>query len=210
MTMKLSTFLSKRNPKAILAMVTAMIFTMIDVQAIGQHIARLTRYEVKPASQEDFRKAMSAHVVSSLKNPSNILSEAYHEEADTSVLWLIERWSSREALDRSDKERLYKSIDALAANALKQPVKKIFVKDLEPLSKQQWRTVAGKEDQPITIMLFVDAKPGTEPVFKKIYHTAMPAFRSEPGVINYQLSQLEEDSTQFVTYEKFRSEKGFQ
>jgi quinol monooxygenase YgiN len=38
----------------------------------------------------------------------------------------------------------------------------------------------------------------------------MPQFRSEPGVINYQLSQLQEDSTRFVTYEKFRSEDAFQ
>jgi len=38
----------------------------------------------------------------------------------------------------------------------------------------------------------------------------MPQFRSEPGVINYQLSQLEEDGTQFVTYEKFRNEDAFQ
>jgi quinol monooxygenase YgiN len=65
------------------------------------------------------------------------------------------------------------------------------------------------EDKPITIMLFVDSKAGTEGIFKEVYHAAMPQFRSEPGVINYQLSQLEEDSTQFVTYEKFRSEEAF-
>jgi quinol monooxygenase YgiN len=85
----------------------------------------------------------------------------------------------------------------------------IYVRDLEPLTKQQWSSVAGKQDQPLTIMLFVDAKPGTENNFKEVYHTAMPKFRSEPGVINYQLSQLEEDSTQFVTYEKFKNEDAF-
>ncbi len=59
-------------------------------------------------------------------------------------------------------------------------------------------------------MLFVDAKAGTEANFKDVYHTAMPKFRSEPGVITYQLSQLEEDATQFVTFEKFRSNEAFQ
>ena len=59
-------------------------------------------------------------------------------------------------------------------------------------------------------MLFVDSKVGTEANFKAVYHRAMPQFRSEPGVINYQLSQLEEDSSQFVTYEKFRNEDAFQ
>jgi quinol monooxygenase YgiN len=38
----------------------------------------------------------------------------------------------------------------------------------------------------------------------------MPQFRSEDGVVTYQLSQLEDDSTQFVTYEKFRSNEAFQ
>ena len=70
--------------------------------------------------------------------------------------------------------------------------------------------VAKKEDKPLTIMLFVDAKTGTADNFKTVYHTAMPQFRGEPGVINYQLSQLDEDSTQFVTYEKFRNEDAFQ
>lgn len=59
-------------------------------------------------------------------------------------------------------------------------------------------------------MLFVDAKPGTEKRFQQVYHAAMPQFRGEPGVINYQLSQLADDSTRFVTYEKFRSEEAFQ
>jgi quinol monooxygenase YgiN len=38
----------------------------------------------------------------------------------------------------------------------------------------------------------------------------MPKFRSEPGVVTYQLSQLKSDPTQFLTYEKFRSDAAFQ
>jgi len=98
----------------------------------------------------------------------------------------------------------------LARKALIKPTQNTYIKDLEPLSKEQWRRVAARADKPITIMLFVDAKAGTEADFKRIYHAAMPQFRAEPGVINYQLSQFEEDSTQFVTYEKFKDDAGFQ
>ena len=66
-----------------------------------------------------------------------------------------------------------------------------------------------KRYTPIVIMLFVDSKKGTEDDFTKLYDTAMPKFRSEPGVITYGLSQFEDDRTQFVTYEKFRNEDAF-
>jgi len=59
-------------------------------------------------------------------------------------------------------------------------------------------------------MLFVDSKPGTLEAFKTIYHTAMPQFRSEPGVITYQFSQSTDDNETFITFEKFRSDEAFQ
>ena len=176
---------------------------------LNNAVARLIRYEVQPESQAAFRQAVSDYVFHSLQSETNLLSEAYHEQADTTVLWLIERWSSKDELDKASKSSGFKAIGSLSRSSLKQPAKMIYMKDLEPLSKQQWRRDAQKEDQPLTIMLFVDAKPGTENNFKEVYHTAMPQFRSEPGVINYQLSQLEEDDTQFVTYEKFRNEDAF-
>lgn len=173
-------------------------------------VARLIRYEVQPEFQVQFRQAVSDYVSHSLKSETNVLSEAYYEQADTSVLWVIERWSSKNGLDEASKSAGFKAIESLSHSSLKQPAKTIYVKDLAPLPKSKWRNVAEKQDQPLTIMLFVDAKPGTENNFKEVYHAAMPQFRSEPGVINYQLSQLEEDSTRFVTYEKFRNEDAFQ
>lgn len=172
--------------------------------------ARLLRYEVKPAFQAAFRKAISDYVLHSLNMESNILSEAYYEEDKPFVLWIIERWNDKTALDKISKSFQFKAINSLSKTALIQPAETISIKDLEPISKEQWRNKANKEDKPITVMLFVDSKAGTENKFKEVYHSAMPQFRSEPGVINYQLSQFEEDNTRFVTYEKFRSEDAFQ
>lgn len=181
-----------------------------DQPGNNNFVARLTRYDVKPDHQTAFSKAVSDFVHHSLNQQSNVLSEAYYEQGDHSVLWIIERWNSKIELERARKSPFFKAIDSLAKNALSKPAQKIDVKDLEPISKQQWRGVVRKTDAPITIMLFVDAKGGTEHNFKTVYHTAMPQFRSEPGVITYQLSQLEADSSQFVTYEKFRNEDAFQ
>ena len=172
--------------------------------------ARPIRFEVKPDQQTAFRNAISDYVTSSLDDESNVISEAYYEEDDASILWIIERWNNKTALEKAGRSASFKALESLAKTALSKPSKTIDVKDLEPLSKEQWRGVVRKTDSPITIMLFVDAKAGSEQKFKTVYHTAMPKFRSEPGVITYQLSQLESDNTQFVTYEKFRSEDAFQ
>ncbi|KIC95453.1 antibiotic biosynthesis monooxygenase [Flavihumibacter solisilvae] len=176
----------------------------------GQFAARLIRYDVQPASLAAFRTAVRNYVIHSLQSEANVLSEAYYEQEDSTVLWLIERWSNREEMIKAGKSPGFKAIESLSRQSLKQQAKTIYIKDLEPLTRQQWRTAPKKEDRPLTIMLFVDAKAGTENTFKTVYHTAMPQFRSEPGVINYQLSQLLDDSTQFVTYEKFRDEAAFQ
>jgi len=179
----------------------------LDTDSIA---ARLVRYEVKPAYQTAFKEAMSDYVLYSLKQQNNILSEAYYEQDNPAVLWIIERWSSKQALEKAIKSNQFQTLKSLYEKALVYREKNFYIKDLEPLSKDEWRTMPKKEDATITIMLFVDSKPGTEDKFKELYHIAMPQFRSEPGVINYQLSQLEDDSTQFVTYEKFRNEDAFQ
>lgn len=175
-----------------------------------EEVAVLTRYEVKPGHQETFQKALSKYVTHANAQKSNIMAEGYYEQENPSILWVIERWSSKAQLDKNREQANYKTIKQLSEKQLAQPVKTIYVKDLEPLTKSEWERTPGKDDKPLTIMLFVDSKPGTEANFKTVYHSAMPQFRSEPGVINYQLSQLEEDNTQFVTYEKFRNEEAFQ
>ena len=157
-----------------------------------------------------FKKAITDYLLSSINNESNILSEAYYEQDKPHILWIIERWSNKKMLDKMSNSKEFKAINSLSKNGLIRPAETFYVKDLEPLSKQQWRRTANAKDSQLTIMLFVDAKPGTQQHFKDVYHIAMPQFRGEPGVVTYQLSQFEEDDTQFVTYEKFRSNAAFQ
>jgi quinol monooxygenase YgiN len=176
----------------------------------AEPVAVLTRYEVKKGHTKKFHKVIREYVKHALASKNNIMAEAYYEQENPSILWTIERWSSQGGLEKMRNGVNFKLIKILSAKKLAQAARTIYVKDLEPLSKNDWRREPMKNDRPITIMLFVDSKAGTEGDFKKVYHTAMPQFRSEAGVINYQLSAFEDDSTQFVTYEKFRNEEGFQ
>lgn len=180
-----------------------LLFSGISVKA--QEISvKLTRFEAKADYQNQLKQALSTYVKNALSKDGNIMAEAYYEREKPSVLWLIERWKNESELENFNKGPQAKKINSLAKKAITQPVKTIQIKDLEPLSKEEWRRTSKKEDNQLTIMLFVDTKSGTEQTFKDVYHVAMPQFRSEPGVVTYQLSQFENDPTQFVTYEKFR------
>lgn len=172
--------------------------------------ARLTRYEVKQGHEAAFRKALSESVAKAIQLEGNIMAEAYHEENKPTVLWLIDRWTNGEERERFSKSKQGSALEALLQTALAGPPKTYHLTDLEPLSKKQWRAAANRKDQPITVMLFVDARPGTQQQFKDTYHIAMPKFRGEAGVVTYQLSEIEGDGTLFVTYEKFRSKDAFQ
>jgi len=195
-----------QNPQSARAVGEAMLMVLNNQQAVS----RLTRYQVKQQYQAEIKKIMSAYITQSLADENNIMSEAYYEQEDSAVLWMIERWTDREAIKKADNTPQAKSLASFMKKAQLKPATINYIKDLEPISRQQWRRPSKKEDDPLTIMLFVDAKPGTEDDFKSIYSKALPEFRSEPGVVTYQLSQLEADSTQFVTYEKFRSKAAFQ
>lgn len=174
-------------------------FLLTGIACMAQQV--LTRYPVKEGQEKKMYKLLHRYVKCATARKSNIMAEAYHEQDTVYVLWVIERWSSNRAVEKMKRKRKFGKLEPSAT---------IFIKDLEPLSKQQWRRKPGRDDQPMTILLFVDSQPGTEAEFKAIYHEAMPQFRSERGVINYQLSELEADSTRFVTYEKFRNEAAFQ
>jgi len=187
--------------KATIIIVLGALILLCSLYATAKHragfTARLIRYELKPGYQAQFRKAVSRYVKQAIADKSNVMAEAYYEQESTQVIWLIERWSGKKAMPKFDEAGLVKAATTYQ------------LKDLEPLTKQQWRKTSRIEDKQLTIMLFVDAREGTEEQFKEIYHRAMPQFRSEPGVVTYQLSAIEGADTRFVTYEKFRSQEAF-
>ncbi|MET0636920.1 MAG: antibiotic biosynthesis monooxygenase [Chitinophagaceae bacterium] len=188
-----------------------MVVQPAATEEIKQHktLAKLTRMEVNPAYGEQIRLLVSDYVSHVIPQENNIMAEAYYEKENPSILWLIERWDGIDGWNKSVKSSQTKALAQLAETALVKPAEIFSVKDLEPISKEQWRRVSNKADSQLTIMLFVDAKAGTQDIFKDVYHKAMPEFRSEPGVVNYQLSVFEEDDTKFVTYEKFRNNEAF-
>jgi len=199
-----------RNLMLVMCVLLSSIYVKAQKTDRMEEVAVLTRFEIKEDHGNAFHTLLGEYVKQALVNKDNIMAEAYYEEQSPAVMWLIERWTSKPVLEKIRSSEIFKQVNALSEKEQVQPIKTIYIKDLEPLSKEEWRREPKKEDTPITIMLFVDSKPGTEGQFQSVYHTAMPQFRGEPGVVNYQLSQVEEDSTQFVTYEKFRNEDAFQ
>jgi len=195
-----------QNPQSAKAVGDAVLEQLRHLEVIG----KLTRYEVSAANRESFRKALTEYTDEAMGGEGNIMAESYQEQEKPRSFWLIERWQNRNALDQFAHHPSAKEIEVLKADEPGTAAETYFIKDLAPLSKKEWRVAPRAEDQPLTVMLFVDSKPGTQDHFMATYHTALPPFRSQPGVIAYQLSRIEGEVTKFVTYEKFRSPEAFQ
>lgn len=190
-----------QNPQSAKAVGEAVL----ELLKHNQATAKITHFEVPENQLTRFRQVLKAYITQANAATKNIMAEAYTERDKPSSLWLIERWESK-----PDYEVFRKSAAAKKLAELAKPAAEMNIQDLGPLSKSEWKRLPAKEDNPIVIMLFVDSKPGTLETFKTIYHTAMPSFRSEPGVITYQFSQSNDDNETFITFEKFRSDEAFQ
>lgn len=205
------------NFKIILTM-TAFCVHMIHVGTTAAAVDQLnspdayvviTRYDIQESTKEKIAKALNTYVLHAVANEDNIMAEVFQEQEQPLVLWVVERWKTKDEFKDFFQSTNVKKMLQLSKTELLRPTTTYYLKDLAPLSKSDWRNAPTKNDKPIVIMLFVNSKPGTEDTFTKLYDAAMPKFRSEPGVIAYGLSQFEDDRTQFVTYEKFRNEDAF-
>ena len=173
-------------------------------------IIRLTKYLIQTVFAERFTWVLSDYVQHSKQAAGNILAEAYSEDSDPGMMWTIERWSNRNLLDQHDLTAEARMLAHLANSGGAAAPQVIFLEDLEPLPEEAYRNVAAGDDRALTLMLFVDARPGTEDTFIAAYHRAMPSLRNFPGILIYQVCQVTTDRTQFYTYEKFRDEEAFQ
>jgi quinol monooxygenase YgiN len=172
--------------------------------------AQITRYDVRDGYQKTFKRALYDYVANAHSGAGNVMAEAYSDQDNPEVFWVIERWLNKDDYQNTLQSLQARTIASLAKEVALKPATIISVTDLEPFLVKDWHQNPCSDTKSITIMLFVDAKSGTEDHFKNVYHVAMPQFRGEPGVINYQLSQFKDDQTKFVTYEKFRNEEAFQ
>lgn len=173
-------------------------------------IVKVTRYPLSSGHGNELNKALDDYVTAALAQKDNLMAEAYLDRENPDILWLIERWNDQSSYDSFLKTGSSKSLASLIPQLTKGPTETKTYQDLEPQSRQAWRKQPDPEDQPFTVMLFVDAMTGTQDEFIRRYHVAMPKFRGEKGVVTYGLSQNIEDPTKFITYEKFRGEEGFQ
>jgi len=172
--------------------------------------AVLKQYHVKASFQDKFLEAMRVYIFSSISARGNIMAAAYYEKGDSNTMWIIERWGNRTSYRYNSKTAAAKLISNLSKTGLAAPVETIFIKDLEFFSKKMWRMAPKAHDQPITVMLFVDVKPGTEHHFLSLNQRAMSAFRNEPGGLIFQFSQLLSHKTRFIVFKQFSNWDAFQ
>lgn len=169
----------------------------------------LTRYHIKASYQDEFLQVLSEYVFSCRETAGNVMVEAYCEQGDASIVWIMERWSSTAFYKDNKKSTATKLVDDLAKTGLVTPVETIFLKDLELLFKADGQKEM-IQDEPLSILLFVDVKSGSEDYFRLINRSVMKEFRTRPGVLIFRLSQVLNEKTRFVIFKKFVDRKAFQ
>ncbi|PSL23351.1 quinol monooxygenase YgiN [Chitinophaga ginsengisoli] len=166
----------------------------------------LKQYQVKTFWQNKIGEVLSAYVLSSGRAPGNIMAEAYYEQGDAAIIWVIERWSNEAFYKMNSKSAAAKMVNGLAELGLAELVEIVFLEDLEGISREAPRD----DDQPLTIMLLADLKAGTEDRFRSINQEMISAFRKESGLLVFTLSRMVHHKTRFVIYKKFRNLNAFQ
>jgi len=168
----------------------------------------LVQYHVKASYQEELVQVLSAYIFSCRRAVGNVMAEAYYELGDPYMMWIAERWTSDVHYNDNKNSTAARNISVLTKVGLVSPVETIFLEDLEMFFKDDSQKPVDK-DQPTSIMLFVDVKPGSEDYFRSINRNAMTALRNNPGVLIFRLSQLSNNKTKFVIYKKFRNRDAF-
>jgi len=166
----------------------------------------LKQYQVKTSWQNKFGEVLSGYVLSSGGAPGNIMAEAYYEQGDASIIWVIERWTNEAFYKMNSKSAAAKMVNGLAEVGLAKPVEIIFLEDLEGISRE----APSEDDQPLTIMLLTDLKAGKGNRFRSINREMISAFRNESGLLAFTLSRMAHHRTRFVIYKKFRNLNAFQ
>jgi len=174
-----------------------------------QIIVALTQYHVKKPFQHEFMEVLSRYIFNSLDANGNIMAEAYYEKGDFCIIWIIERWNNYSFYKNNKRSREAKAVDTLTKTGLVSPVEITFMKDFLQLTNDAGDIFKARE-QPVTLMLFVDVKTGTENHFRLINRMVMSVFQDEPGIIVFRLSQIICHKTKFIIFKKFRDWNAFQ
>ncbi|MBO9567166.1 MAG: hypothetical protein J7621_30615 [Niastella sp.] len=169
----------------------------------------LTRYYVKNSCRDRFLQVLSGYVLHSLQTTGNIMTEAYYEKGDPCMLWVFERWDNRALYVKSRRSDMAKAVRALTKTALVSHPETLFIQDTEPLSIEDFQYTTESNDEPITIMLFVDVKAGTEDLFRSMNRAVKQASLTAPDVLIFLLSQLCYHKTRFIIYKKVRNWEAF-
>lgn len=170
----------------------------------------LTQYHVKSFYREPFRVVLSEYIDSARRETGNITMEAYFEQGDPSIMWIIEWWDSSTSYTENARSAAAVKVSDMARAGLLSPVEKILLNDLEMITRAISREGTAPANGSITVMLLVEVNKGTEDHFRQINRVVASAFQEHPDVLKFWLSEVAGRKNRFVVYKKFRNRDAFQ
>lgn len=206
----------KQNSKTIvqagllaLAMIT---LTSINIQAqkkipnMKGPITMLVTFNIKSEQLELFKTALIEDAQNARNENGNVTMELYQHKDKPTTLYLFERWINQKVLDEHFEKPYTKRILELNKIALASPMEILYLSDIAPLLKNEFKHPLST-DNPVDLVVLFKIKEGMQKKFVQQFHKSIQNSRPEIGNIAFHFHEVQGDSTKFVLYERWRNQE---
>ncbi|KMQ68745.1 hypothetical protein ACM39_05480 [Chryseobacterium sp. FH2] len=181
-------------------------FNIASAQNVSEErITMLVTFNVKAEQKEALRKALIADKNGALNEKGNISMELFEHKDKPNTFYLFERWDSQKSLDEHFTKKYATDVLELNKTTLAKPMEILYLHDVSPLSKNEIKSPLSG-DTPVDLVVIFKVKDGMQETFINQFQKSIVNSRPEQGNIEFFFHTVPGDNTNFVLYERWRSQ----
>ena len=166
-------------------------------------ITQLVKFTVKPAFNQQFKKAAVNSLNLSLEEEGNVAMKLYSDDNNPNVLYVYSIWKNKEAHTIHGEKSYTKELQVIAKKSLASKPEIMILGYTKPFP------VASKElnieDKEETLFFIFKVKDGYRDQVIKQFEKHITNTRKEKGNLFFDLYTVEGDENTFVVYENWRN-----
>jgi quinol monooxygenase YgiN len=166
-------------------------------------ITQLVKFTVKPAFNQQFKKAAVNSLNLSLEEEGNVTMKLYSDDNNPNVLYVYSIWKNKEAHTIHGEKSYTKELQGIAKKSLASKPEIMILGNTKPFP------VASKElnieDNEETLFFIFKVKDGYRDQVIKQFEKHITHTRTEKGNLFFDLYTVEGDKNTFVVYENWRN-----
>jgi quinol monooxygenase YgiN len=190
---------------AILTLTSTNIQAQKKMTKMNATITMLATFNIKPEQLEVFKIALTEDAQNARNESGNVTMELYQHKDRPNTLYFFERWTNQKALDEHFEKPYTKKVLELNKTALASPMEILYLSDIASLPKAELKKPLSA-DNPVDLVVIFKVKDGMQEQFIKQFQKSVKNSRPETGNIAFHFHTVEQDSTKFILYERWRNQ----